>query len=159
MIRPSTPRYSSCTVTLSEMPGFTTLVFSIQGCKVHCPDCHSKYLWDEEAGIPLTTKRFISAIEDCDGLINAVLFLGDIENSFRYTNIARDYNLTTGIYTGKGMEECYLYLEYFDYVKAGPYKKDLGGLESPTTNQRYIRTSDMKDLTYLFYMNEGDITC
>jgi len=144
-------RYSSCTVTLSEMPGYTTLVFSLQGCKVHCPDCHSNYLWDEEAGIPLTTERFISAIGDCDGLINAVLFLGDIEDSFHYATLAKACNLTTGIYTGKNIEGCDDYFKYFDYVKIGPYDKDLGGLESPTTNQRYIRTSDMKDLTYLFY--------
>jgi len=144
-------RYSSCTVTLSEMPGYTTLVFSLQGCKIKCPDCHSKYLWDEEAGIPLTAERFISAIEDCDGLINAVLFLGDIEDSLHYAIIAKEYDLTTGSYTGKSRGECDLYFKYFDYVKIGPYDKDLGGLESPTTNQRYIRTSDMEDLTYLFY--------
>lgn len=28
-------------------------------------------------------------------------------------------------------------LEYFDYIKTGPYNKDLGGLDSVTTNQRF----------------------
>ena len=28
-------------------------------------------------------------------------------------------------------------LDYLDYLKIGPYKKELGGLDSPNTNQKF----------------------
>ena len=38
-------------------------------------------------------------------------------------------------------------LEYFDYIKTGPYKKELGGLDSITTNQRFYQVK--KKLAYM----------
>jgi len=42
---------------------------------------------------------------------------------------------------------------YFDYIKLGKYIKELGGLNSSTTNQRFYRIENerMIDMTYKFY--------
>ena len=40
-----------------EIPNELSLGFVITGCNVHCPDCHSKHIWDvnsENKGICLT---------------------------------------------------------------------------------------------------------
>ena len=35
---------------------------------------------------------------------------------------------------------------HFDYIKIGPYKKELGGLDNPNTNQRmYLNWWDEED--------------
>jgi anaerobic ribonucleoside-triphosphate reductase activating protein len=150
--------YSSYTITLSEMPGYIALAFSFTGCKVGCKDCHSKYLWDKELGSELTPEVFTSIVKHYEGYIDAVLFLGDIEFGTDLADLlitTRDYNLTVGIYTGMDLQDCGTYLQLLDYVKFGPYKKELGGLDSLTTNQRYVRAKDMKDLTHLFQNTGG----
>ena len=46
-------------------------------------------------------------------------------------------------------------MNVLDYIKVGPYKEELGGLDSPNTNQRFykITTSDSSSL-----INIKDIT-
>lgn len=58
-----------------------------------------------------------------------------------------------------GLEKTSIKIENFlsvlDYIKLGPYKKDLGGLDNPNTNQRFykITASDSSSL-----INIEDIT-
>ena len=62
-------------------------------------------------------------------------------------------------------------LEYFDYIKTGSYKKELGGLDSITTNQRFyevvpkyafnsnkIMYRYLDDITFKFWNKEIDDT-
>jgi anaerobic ribonucleoside-triphosphate reductase activating protein len=44
-------------------------------------------------------------------------------------------------------------LELFDYIKLGPYKKELGGLDNPNTNQRFykIENGQLINWTYKFW--------
>ena len=54
-------------------------------------------------------------------------------------------------------------LENFDFIKLGPYIPSKGGLDSPSTNQRFYRIEDqpwydytvkgkcMRDITYKFW--------
>ena len=63
--------------------------------------------------------------------------------------------LKTTLYTGNTkVEESILLL--LDYVKLGPYSERLGGLDKHTTNQKFIRVRDWKDLTHLFQRDEND---
>ena len=61
-------------------------------------------------------------------------------------------NIKTAWYTGLS-EIPNINLDYFDYIKIGAYIKDLGGLKSPTTNQRLYKIEDKKleDITYKFW--------
>ena len=45
------------------------------------------------------------------------------------------------------------FIECFDYIKTGKYNKDLGGLDSLTTNQKFykIENNDFVDITHMFY--------
>lgn len=148
-------RYAGYSVTLAEMPGHIALVFSLTGCKIGCEDCHSKHLW-EDVGPELTAGTIASIARHYEGLIDGIVFLGDIEEEDfdPLLSMAKKFGLTTCIYTGKKFRDCHTYFKHFDFVKYGEYRRDLGGLESPNTNQRYVRSSNMEDLTYLF---NGDI--
>ena len=46
-------KYLNSQVVFQEFPGETTLAFNITNCPNHCPDCHSKQLW-EDIGEELT---------------------------------------------------------------------------------------------------------
>ena len=32
-------------IVFQEIPDEISMAFNISGCPIHCPDCHSKYLW------------------------------------------------------------------------------------------------------------------
>lgn len=145
-------RYAGYSVTLAEMPGYIALVFSLTGCKIGCKDCHSKHLWGDDVGTELTQEVITSVLRHYEGLADGLVILGDIqeEDILSLLPTAKKFGLTTCIYTGKKFRYCNTYFKHFDFVKFGEYRKDLGGLESPTTNQRYVRSSNLEDLTYLF---------
>ena len=59
-------------------------------------------------------------------------------------------------YRGISRENAEDFSRTFTYVKYGPYVKELGGLDSPTTNQKlyqYFWNEDCieKDITYKFW--------
>ena len=85
-------------------------------------------------------------------MITCVLFLGtgkDIESFHQCTRLCRLSGVKVAVYTGDDAESIHndendlfwfgVYYDLPDYLKTGPYKKELGGLSSPGTNQRMYR--------------------
>lgn len=145
----------------SEIPCEITLGISISGCQIHCNGCHSRDLW-EDKGIQLTKKGLENLIYKNEG-ITCVLLLGgehDIENLinlFYFLSVAFP-KIKTAWYCGldmipKDKEEI---LDYLDYVKIGHFDMNLGGLDSPDTNQKLykvkhtIKGNELEDITYKF---------
>lgn len=147
--------YVDKVVVFREIPDEITLAISISGCKIHCPDCHSKYLWGD-IGEKLTESILSSIIEENNG-ITCVCFMGgnynEVVSFFKY--VRQEYpNLKTAWYTGES--EIAInddLLTYFDYVKVGPYIKERGGLDSKTTNQILYRIVNRKleNVNYLVH--------
>lgn len=156
--------YSHYDVTFQEVPGEISLVFDITGCPHHCPDCHSKFLW-EYSGKPLrwNVQKYIRKY---GSTITCVCFMGgdqDITQILNYVWLIHyKYGLKTCLYTGL-TEDAFKNLvdrngirnsiKLLDYIKIGPYIKEFGGLDSKTTNQRfYAKQQDgsYKDKTILF---------
>ena len=73
--------------------------------------------------------------------------LHNVDRLIELFNIVKSYELKTALYTG--LDSISPELEkVVDYLKVGPYIKELGNLQQPTTNQRmYYRGSD---ITYKF---------
>ena len=86
------------------------------------------------------------------GLITCVAFMGgdaDPEEVFKWADYVRP--LKTAWYSGRTIFP--KDPRTLDYVKLGPYIESLGGLKSPTTNQRlYKRENDSwVDITSVFW--------
>lgn len=150
-------KYTNSQIVFREFPDEITLAYDISNCKIHCPKCHSPWLWDN-VGDELTIDVISKDINDgitCIGLLG-----GDVED---VTNLAKEIkekypNIKVGWYTGT--THFPNNLSYFDYVKVGPYKYKLGGLDNPKTNQRMYEVIHdkplplwglMKDITYKFW--------
>ena len=131
-------KYVETAVTFGEVPSEVTLCINISGCTIHCEGCHSKYLW-EDIGNPLNEESLASLIDANTG-ITCVSFMGgdhDVEGICKLAKFIKDnYKIKVCWYSGMSYRPN-LPLEYFDYIKTGPYKADLGGLDSVTTNQRF----------------------
>ncbi len=151
-------RYSSYDVVLQEIPNEISLAFTITGCQLACVGCHSEYLWDKKNGEELTDEKFERILKRYNGLISSVLFMGGEWESTELISklrISKQLGLKTALYTGlnhKQMERSYQRIvSELDYLKTGKWMEALGGLDSPTTNQRLINLNTGENLNHYFY--------
>lgn len=148
-------KYINTQIVFQEIPDEISLAINITQCPNNCLGCHSSYLKDD-IGIDLTKKELAKLIEENPG-VSCILFMGG-DKDRKYLNtlaqfIKCNYNLKVGYYSGLTNFDD-LNLNHFNYVKLGPYIKELGGLNNPTTNQRlYMFDNQLNkiDMTNLFW--------
>lgn len=133
-------RYLSHQITFQEVPDEISLSFLITGCPLKCPGCHSSDSWNPSHGLKLTTDSLIELITEYRLAITCVLFMGGEwhhNELFDFLKLCRGMNLKTCLYTGLDdvSEELKTQLTF---LKTGSWKKHLGGLASPKTNQKLI---------------------
>lgn len=147
-------KYLDTMVTFSEFPDEITLCINITNCPFHCSGCHSPELW-EDVGTKLTVAELDKLIKSNRG-VTCIGFMG---GSQKYINalakrIRTKYSeLKIGWYWGGEIIPKEINNKYFDYIKLGPYIKELGGLDNPNTNQRFykIENGQLIDWTYKFW--------
>ena len=140
----------------AEVPGEITLGISLTGCTIHCPDCHSKELW-EDIGTPLTIEELDRLLDENKG-ITCLLLLGGEHDIDSLTELFQHSFeiIKTAWYCGldKVPRDKQGILQYLDYLKIGHYDKELGGLNNPNTNQRLYLLEHQSDE----YVKKIDIT-
>lgn len=158
-------KYLNTMIGFREFPDEISLCINLSNCRFQCEGCHSPELWKNE-GTELTQSELGRLIDSNEG-ITCVGFMGgkpDVINTLvKY--VKENYpNLKIGWYWGGPSIPSEIAIFNFDYIKIGPYKKDLGGLDSPTTNQvfyakgKHINKPDaspnvLYDVTYKFWNN------
>lgn len=133
-------KYLNSEIVFEEIPKEISLAINITNCQNRCPGCHSPYLRND-IGTELNEAELDGLIKASPG-ISCVLFMGegnDIRSIEELSQYIHDKykNLKTALYSGR--EETLIephVWDMFDYVKVGPYKKEFGPLNDPSTNQR-----------------------
>ena len=158
-------KVASFDIVFQEIPGEVTLALNLSNCPCHCPGCHSPHL-AEDIGEPLNEQLLDGLIARYGSMITCVAFMGgdaDPEEVARWAEYVRP--LKTAWYSGRPSfpntpnNQIIPNIPIpFDYVKLGPYIESLGGLKSPTTNQRlYKRVGDeWQDITSSFWRSSFD---
>ena len=159
-------KYYNYDVVFQEIPDETTLAINISNCPCRCLGCHSKFLW-EDVGTELTIEEYERILGEVAEDITCVCFMGGDANTLFVQSLAehtfRQYpHLKIGWYTGRQKLPSPTFLEVLDYVKVGPYIKELGGLKSRNTNQRMYKvlhptmvTTKLEDITSRFWEDRG----
>ena len=152
-------KYVNSMVTFSEFPNEISLCINISQCPCNCPGCHSSYL-AEDIGEPLEELALHKLITENKGITCVGFMGGDIEpksvNALAQY-IKTEYNLKVGWYSGRNHLAPEIDLQYFDYVKLGPYVEERGGLGNPNTNQIMLEIDNTcgrsitKDITSYFF--------
>ena len=149
-------KVASYDIVFQEIPGEVTLALNLSNCPCHCPGCHSPHL-AEDIGDPLDEALLDALIAKYAGLITCVAFMGGDADPAEVARLAEHVKgLKTAWYSGRPSTPNNLSTPIpFHYVKFGPYIESLGGLKSPTTNQRlYKRENDTwTDITSVFWKN------
>ena len=147
-----------------EIPYEFSLAVAISGCQIRCPGCHSRELW-EDKGEVLDTKKLDELLEQNKG-VSCLLLMGGEHNIDELTGLFMyaHHKIKTAWYCGLDMVPAKHrgILLYLDYLKLGHYDQDLGGLNSPTTNQRLYQLNHLgdenywqTDITSLFWKNKN----
>ena len=149
-------RYASYNIVFQEIPDEITLAINISNCPNRCKGCHSLHL-QEDIGEELTENVLFGLLNMYGNAITCVCFMGG-DNSPKdillLAKFVKQFQKKIAWYSGNSK----LYenaQHYFDYIKLGKYVEELGGLNSPTTNQRFYRIENetMVDMTDRFYGN------
>ena len=178
-------KVASYDIVFQEIPGEVTLALNLSNCPCHCPGCHSPHL-AEDIGEPLDEALLDALIAQYAGLITCVAFMGGDADPAEVARLAQyvkncqlstvNCQLKTAWYSGRpALPKCLSAKRSvseavcqqsglsgvagpFDYIKLGPYIESLGGLKSPTTNQRLYKRvgDDWQDITSSFWRSSFD---
>lgn len=149
-------KYVDTQVTFAEIPDEISLCINISNCPIGCDGCHSSYLWGD-IGTLLTPESLSFLIERNTGITCVCFMGGDIgpDEINRLAGYVRHVycHLKIGWYSGRQELSRCIDPKCFDYIKLGPYIPEKGGLNSPSTNQRFykIENGSMIDKTFLFW--------
>ncbi len=145
-------------VVMQEIPGEVTLAINVTECPHHCVGCHSPHLAGSYGDY--VDDILEEAIQKYRGMITCVCFMGgdqhvdDLKTQCRWIR-AKYPELKIALYTGS--DDFPERIPELDYLKIGSYQENLGGLDSPTTNQRFYRVHGCglyEDLTRLFHRGD-----
>lgn len=128
-------------VVFQEVPNEISVSFSIAGCPHNCPGCSWKTAVQSLIEHKLTDEYYCGVLNQYRGLASCVLFYGGEwdEDLIHKLRLAQDMGYKTCLYTGLNYEKVNPeIIKHLDYIKVGPYVAALGGLSSPTTNQKLI---------------------
>jgi anaerobic ribonucleoside-triphosphate reductase activating protein len=158
-------KYLNSQIYLTEIPDEISLGISVLGCNIHCPDCHSKHVWDincEGIGKPMTIEVLDKTIQQ-QSWVSCILFFGGEWNApylnFLFNYLRKNYDYKLALYSGRDFDflKKSIVLEQINYVKVGPYISELGGLDYPSTNQRLYTLKDgniNQDITHYFWRTD-----
>ncbi|TLU66416.1 anaerobic ribonucleoside-triphosphate reductase activating protein [Thalassotalea litorea] len=145
-------RYLPPQVVFQEVPDQVSLAFVITGCPLRCSGCHSKHTWSASYGNQLSNSQFSHYLSQYQSLITCVVFFGGewhLNALIEKLKIAHQYQLKTCLYTGLEQVSDKL-IKHLDFLKTGPWRADVGGLDNPGTNQRFIDVKTKQCLNHLF---------
>ena len=134
-------------ITLNEVPDKVAFFIELGSCTQRCKGCHSKELWEdvkEPTSLDVLLKEAEKAI---DKGANAIVLMGGTCNGLHTEELcnilqALSEIAPTCLYSGSDDQKLNrFFAENTDitWIKTGSYKEELGGLSSPTTNQKFYR--------------------
>jgi anaerobic ribonucleoside-triphosphate reductase activating protein len=167
-------------ITLTEIPDRIAYFIELGNCSKHCPNCHSPYLSDTVISPPdlAGVERMVEHAAERGA--DAIVLMGGTTNGISDDDLITICQtlgslLPLGLYSGRDDEERDKEIARrgsLHWLKTGSYQEELGGLDSPRTNQRfyelearfvfdrsgsYIQTDTIfHDITHLF---QKGVTC
>ncbi len=151
-------RFASYDIVFQEIPGEVTLAVNLSNCPNTCQGCHSPHL-RQNIGEVLDEQAIAALLEEYGDAVSCFCFMGGdadpaaVERSAVLVRRLSGGKLKTAWYSGRDELAPGIRAEHFDYIKIGSYREALGGLASPTTNQRLYRVENggLHDMTSVFW--------
>ena len=150
-------KYLSVIESFTEVPDEISLYIPLTGCRIRCPECNSKWLW-EFTGEELTPVKFLELLQKHRGITCVCIGggEGDMQNLNALFQVAKAYKKKTCWYTGMDYIPDAINLKCLDYIKVGSYKGY--PLDNPKTNQKFyeVHQGTLVNITYKFQKQNED---
>ena len=147
-------RFKEYNIVFQEIPNEVSLCLSITGCNLRCDGCHSPFLWSKKTGDILSLCDLENILKKYENIISCVLFMGGEwheDELISFLKYIRNLGLKTALYTGLEFNSISENLiNNLDYLKYGPWIKELGGLDSNLTNQKLLDLKSGECLNHYF---------
>lgn len=151
-------KYYDVKIGLQEIPDEVSLVINISNCPFKCPYCNTKIL-RKDVGETLDIESLDMLMDSLIGEYTCVCFMGgdiapnEVDELAEHIKKTRP-DIKVAWYSGAEALTIFTNVYNFDYIKVGPYKRKLGGLNCQTTNQRFYQVLPnglLKDITGKFW--------
>jgi anaerobic ribonucleoside-triphosphate reductase activating protein len=139
-------------IVLQEVPDEISLSITVSGCRKMCDGCHSPFLWTETNGNNFTLRELEELLEKYKNYISCVVFMGGewfMDELIVMLKKIKEGGLKTCLYTGEEEIDDKI-KENLDFLKTGRWINELGGLNSPTTNQKFTNIKTKQILNKKF---------
>ena len=144
-------------IVFQEIPDEVTLAINISNCPNRCEGCHSAHL-QEDKGEALNYEVLAGWLDRYSNAITCICFMGgdadpdELERLSVFVRESTNNQVKTAWYSGRQDFPASCSPHHFDFIKLGAYKEELGGLDSPTTNQIFYKVINEKmiDITSQF---------
>lgn len=139
-------------ILFQEVPDEVSLAYTVYGCPIQCRGCHSRDSWDLNGGAFLSAEMFSMHLKRYQSMVTCVLFFGGEwhpDALIAKLKIARQKGLKTCLYTGADRVPLRIQ-NNLTYLKTGPWQPKRGGLQSKTTNQKFLELASGNLLNYKF---------
>lgn len=152
-------RLASYDIVFQEIPDHVTLALNLSDCPNRCAGCHSPHLQDD-VGEPMDERMISGLLARYGDAITCICFMGgdaatdEVQRLAALVRGASGGRIRTAWYSGRQHLPNDFGVEHFDFIKLGPYVERLGGLDSPTTNQRLYRVEadGLRDITASYFL-------
>lgn len=146
-------------ITFAEVPDKCAVFLELGDCKRYCEGCHTPELCE-----PMTDEDCLT-MADCVEIVesfidegaNAVVVLGGTDcHSFKLASLRcllRTLSEYAPVCLYSGSDDTKTMLDFAldsscTYVKVGSYQKQCGGLQQPTTNQRFYELEQQQIINF-----------
>ncbi len=149
-------KYTDYDIVFQEIPNEVTLAINLSNCPHNCKGCHSPQLM-QNIGEHLNEDVVSDLLDRYGNSITCICFMGgdafpdEVEHLSCFVRQKSEGRIKTGWYSGREQLLSRNNPDNFNFIKLGPYKEHLGGLNMKTTNQRLFRVNNSKleDITLL----------
>ncbi len=149
-------KYTDYDIVFQEIPNELTLAINLSNCPHRCKGCHSPQLM-QDIGSELNESVISDLLSKYGDAITCVCFMGGdaspcmVEYLADFVKQTTKNRVKTAWYSGVDKLAENRKINNFNFIKIGPYKENLGGLNSKTTNQRLykVENSSLVDITYM----------
>lgn len=151
-------------ITLNEIPNKIAIYLEFGNCRQKCKGCHSPHLFHRPAHYTTLDEILTYVTDQKEKGANAVVLMGGTHNKNVTFNMMKhlikqlSQILPVGLYSGlpvrATIHQQYKQMIELTYLKVGDYQAQNGGLDKPSTNQRFYARSPLlgrwRDCTYIF---------
>lgn len=148
-------------VTFTEIPNQMVAFFEVGNCTMKCRGCHSQHLWGDKDAHYMGVEDFLEYANK--EMVQGILLMGGYTNGIAKDEVLENIikplseHYPIGMYHG-GDSLDLKYAQPLEWLKVGSYIEHKGGLDKPTTNQRFYKrdaSGQLVDATEVF-QKKGD---